>query len=172
MNGNLIMKKIFLLTIACMDIFYSSASGPGKKGRDELEQGTWMAGGNMVFSLRKEINALSFNPQLGYFFVDNLAAGVDVTYFFSGEVTASLGPFFRAYTRSGQLALFGQLRGTYNMYPFLPSSFGIAGGPGVDFFINDYIAVETLAEYHLPDLGGSGGEFNLQFRFQIYFPFR
>jgi hypothetical protein len=153
----------------------------------QTEQGNWLVGGNLNLNTASNNTQFDVTPMAGYFFANNLAAGlnlnVDLTKFGTAKTTAwGLGPFVRYYF------------GTANVRPLLDGSFDYTSrktkvtsvdasstsnamdyflGGGVAAFINRNVAIEGLAGYshtkirHSGEDAGSGG-FNLRIGFQVY----
>ncbi|MBE7173315.1 MAG: outer membrane beta-barrel protein [Williamsia sp.] len=168
------MKKHLLGLLACVVIGFAASA--------QTEAGNYLAGGNFNLNTAKNDFRLALTPSVGYFIINNLAAGanVDLEYSKVGSnktTVFGIGPFARYYL------------GTLNIRPFAHANVNFTSnrsknttgsdtyngsnyflGAGLAAFINRNVAVEGLAGYshsnyaHLP---GSGG-FNLRIGFQIY----
>jgi hypothetical protein len=145
-------------------------------------KGDWMVGGN--FSLNTTSNtSVSLNPSAGYFFLDNLAIGgtVNFGYLKTGNVKTTLfgaGPYVRYYFGKGNLKPFA-------VTEFLFSSSKVDGvaatsstknghefllGAGLAAFVNEHVAIETIAGYTNTKYSGTESDGGLAIRigFQVY----
>ena len=158
------MKRISLI-LFFLSFFLASKS--------QITKGNWLIGGDINFSRTKLTNDLGGYTEtdidamgnVGYFFIDKLAAGIRPNLFFSktkynnssGSTRSEIGPFFRCYflPKDQRVNLF--LDGSYtygwsrvknnNITTNKVSSnnFSIMGGP--TFFLNSSVAVELSMGY-------------------------
>jgi Protein of unknown function (DUF3575) len=87
------MKKIILFTICIFTIVISNA---------QTEKKNWMLGGSASFQSANSTSILILNPSAGYFFVENFAAGLNlsytnISYSSSSASLLGFGPFVRGY---------------------------------------------------------------------------
>lgn len=145
-------------------------------------KGDWMVGGS--FALNTTSNTtVSLNPAAGYFILDNLAIGgtFNFGYVKTGDVKSTVigaGPFARYYFGKGNLKpfvltefLFNSLKvdgvaetsSTNNGHDFLL-------GGGLAAFVNEHVAIETIAGYTNTKYSGESSDGGLAIRigFQIY----
>lgn len=111
-------------------------------------KGAWMVGGSAGFSSTKVKNAdfsttrIDLNPNLGYFFADDLALGLALD-FNSTSVdgnsssTFGLGPFVRYYVTN---PIFIQVGANLGLNDGAGTSFGAK--VGYSWFLNDAVAIE------------------------------
>lgn len=162
-------------------------------------RGAWLAGGNIGFSSATEHDNPStfsttktttfvFAPDFGYFIINNLAAGAEVTYLSiratNGPNSAtsnafSAGPFIRYYfpiAKKIKIFVHGNiLWGSENYNDGEPktstSIYGFKAGPA--FFLNSRVAFEITAGYqHTKSksdyYNSTTGEFMMGAGFQIH----
>ncbi len=168
------MKKNLLVMLAFMAIGLAVSA--------QTEKGNYLVGGNVELNTSKNNTVIALTPSVGYFFLNNLAAGANVNLSYSkvGENKTTqfgIGPFARYYL------------GTLNIRPFAHANINFTSnktkntggsdtyngtnyflGGGLAAFINRNVAIEGLAGYShsaYAHLSGSGG-FNLRIGFQIY----
>lgn len=168
------MKKNLFGLLAFMTIGLAASA--------QTESGNYLVGGNFTLNTAKNDFRLALTPSVGYFIINNLAAGanVDLSYSKVGTnktTTFGVGPFARYYL------------GTLNIRPFAHANVNFTSnrsknvtgsetfngtnyflGGGLAAFINRNVAIEGLAGYshtNYAHLSGSGG-FNLRIGFQIY----
>ena len=169
------MKKNLLGLLAFVMIGFAASA--------QTENGNFLVGGNLEVNTAKNSNpAVAFSPAVGYFFINNLAGGVnfDLQYSKVGAnktTTVGVGPFARYYV------------GTLNIRPFAHANLGFNSyrsknttgsdtyngtnyflGAGLAAFINRNVAVEGLLGYAhsaYAHTSGSGG-LNFKVGFQVY----
>lgn len=178
-----IMKKAIALTVLALTVFFAS----GQTTRND-----WFVGGSFGFtsSTQKETGVsgstnstiFALTPDAGYFFIDNLAAGINLnatsTHQSSGSSPAttitdvSAGPLVRYYFGiASNVKLFvhadaswGSLKYAYGYSgsptqnsPSIPISM-YDGKAGAAFFLNPNVALEFTAGYEsLVEKESSGG---------------
>lgn len=153
----------------------------------QTEQGNFLVGGNVQLNTAKNDTRVGLSPSIGYFFVENFAAGanIDLQYSKKGEnpnaskiATFGIGPFVRYYVGTpGGVRPF--LQGDVN-FSSTKAETGTGSststgtnfffGPGAAIFLNQNVALEGLAGYsHTANKNqdGSGG-FAFKFGFQVY----
>jgi hypothetical protein len=183
------MKKIIVAV---------SALVLGTTAMAQTDQGGWMfgAGSNLGFTSSKADNDqedsqsdLNLDARAGYFVIDNLAAGLDISFASSklGDASDSqvlVGPYVRYYL---PMKVFGEVNfgigssksevdygaplGTVEV-KYGTTALGI--GVGYAAFLNDNISIEPMVRYAMtsskPDEGDSvsGSGFGLMVNFGIY----
>ena len=153
------------------------------QGAAQTENGTFLVGGGLGLQTGENNSQFSIDPNFGFFFFDNFAAGANVTYNFTKAGSTKqnefgIGPFARYYFGKTSTKPF-----VVSEFDFLTSNFeannvktknngwGFLFGLGFAAFINDNVAVEGVSGYNYnkyKDFDGSGG-FTLRFGFQLYF---
>jgi len=140
----------------------------------QLDKGSWMVGGNMGFQSANSRSTFYINPNIGYFFANKLAAGMAFSYYNASTSLVSVGPFMRAYVKINAVSLFLHSRFVYTNTTtgsIKNDQFGFGGGHGVGVFLNEYVALEGLLDYCIPDLGDSkNSSLGFNIGLQIYFP--
>lgn len=140
----------------------------------QLDKKSWLVGGNLGFQSANSKSTFYLNPDVGYFFANKLAAGLAFSYYNASTSLVSVGPFLRGYVKLGNVSLFLHTRFVYTNTTtgsITNDQFGFGGGPAIGVFLNDYVALEGLLDYYIPDLKNSGGSslgFNIGL--QVYFP--
>ena len=158
------MKKLSLFLIALGFLVVSKA---------QITKGNWLIGGDIHYSKTKlvsdlggytetDINAIG---NVGYFFIDKLAAGIRPNLFFSktkynnssGSTRSEIGPFFRCYFLPKDQTVNLFLDGSYSYgwsrvknnnittNKVSSNNFSIMGGP--TFFLNSSVAIELSVGY-------------------------
>jgi hypothetical protein len=171
------MKKVFL-SLAIVTIATLSANA-------QTGQGTWLLGGAASFSSTSvsgetgSATSFAIAPNVGYFFADNFAAGVNVAFAsqsFTGEPSSSafgIGPFARYYfvPLGDNAKLFGDAGinfGSASEGGGAPSvsstSWHIKAGPA--FFLNEHTALEVTIGYGSSS-SGSGIDKETENTFQV-----
>ena len=165
------MKKIFLATA-----LFASISAFA-----QTEKGDWMLGGTVGFRTNKDNNQLNISPNAGYFFANNFAAGANLQMDFTkvGESKTTdlgIGPFARYYFEGATVRPFVTTSFNYlytksksAAYKNSESGFGWFFGVGAAAFINQNVALETIAGYNYSKYGSQGySGFALNIGFQVY----
>jgi len=149
----------------------------------QTDKGALMAGGNLSLNTNKGSSSFRFNPQLGFFVMDNFAVGGEMNMDFSkaGTVKTSevgLGPFARYYFGNKQTKPFIVSSTNYvavtskaNNVDIKSTGWSFLFGVGFAAFLNRNIAVEGITGYRYANYSntdGAGG-FNLSLGFQLYF---
>jgi len=172
--------------IACLFIcsFFISTVG-----YSQISKGFWMFGGTGEFSSGKVVNndllniatTLQLKPKAGYFFVDKLAGGLSVNFFYqkssaggpmSKSYSLGVGPFARYYflEKSKRVNILTELHGA--LLSDLGSDsrsveFGFSGGVAV--FLNSSVAIEFLPGYQgLRDKSISSNYFITKIGIQVH----
>jgi len=148
----------------------------------QTAKGNFMIGGGLGFSsstsnsnvesggISEEIGKITsttfdFTPKIGYFFLDNFAAGVQFEITSLNTITDDdknsagkflAGPYGRYYALLGEKkAVFGEVNFGFGRTGISDgdnsvstSLFGWGIGPGFTIFSNDYIGIEALAKYN------------------------
>ena len=128
-----------------------------------LDRGTYMVGGSINYSssstegAENSINEFTFAPRGGYFFLKNLYTGMSVIYksYSYGEnskSTIGIGPVVRYYIDINKFKPFAGIgyiyKKSYNITcdsETVKTNFILSGG--VDYFINNFFALELSANY-------------------------
>jgi hypothetical protein len=167
------MKKIYLCLIA-LCCGYASMS--------QTEQGIWMVGGNFTLNTADNATTVALTPTAGYFVINNFAVGgtVSLAFIQVGENKTTrfgVGPLTRFYFGRKNVRPFahGELNFVSNKLKAATTTntetginYLLAGGLAA--FLNQNVALETIAGYShtkLKDSEGSGG-FELRIGFQVY----
>ena len=162
------MKKLHLLLIAVFIFALTNANA-------QIDQNSVMIGGGLAASSTEGSTdqtdsestnnfLINLNPKIGYFFIDNFAAGLGIEYTYNtedsdGNVTTSdllAGPFGRDYFPLGESsAFFAELNvvfGSTNIddeqQDVSTSLFGLGIGPGFTIFANESIGIEGIVRYN------------------------
>lgn len=149
----------------------------------QTDKGAIMAGGHLSLNTNKGGSSFRFNPQLGFFVMDNFAVGGEMNMDFSkaGTVKTSelgLGPYARYYFGKTQTKPFVVSSANYvtlttksNNVEVNSTGWSFLFGIGFAAFLNRNIAVEGITGYRYANYSnteGAGG-FNLSLGFQLYF---
>lgn len=174
-------------------LFFIVLSAIGIKGYSQITKENWMLGGNAGFSVVRErgsaldANATNFriSPNIGYFFIDKLAIGINADYAYYNQATQwytqasnqiSGGPFVRYYFLRPENLLNVFAQGSYqyvyywsnNQTNLKRNDINLTGGASV--FLNTSVGLEFMASYQL--LNGpmvhSSAQLSLGIGFQIY----
>ncbi len=134
----------------------------------QTEKGTYLLGGGASFQTSDGNSAFTLSPNVGYFFINNFAAGLRLSvYATDGYHAYTVGPFARYYfgtSTSGKF--FGQAGINVGGAKNTDSEVGVGVGVGYALFLNKSIALETAAYYD--KTGHSKGLFTLGVGFQIH----
>ncbi len=143
----------------------------------QIQEGTFLAGGTLSFQStnysagNSKTSTWNLTPGGGYFFIDRFAAGARVSFTHISNDADSYsdilaGPFARFYflpaTRNTNIFLeaeylFGSEK--YDDFDAVgKTQLGIAAGPS--FFINPFIAVETVVSWQSMKYKGGDGRYN------------
>lgn len=138
-----------------------------------IGQGAFTIGGNITYYSQSfddsddSQSVFTFNPQLGYFFADNLYTALSLTYlnYSSGDVSSSqygIGPAFRYYFDADKLKPF--LGGSYTYFEQTNSgnddkvtSNEFKLTCGADYFVSKGLAIEASINYSFVDYNFSTG---------------
>ncbi|HLF63331.1 MAG TPA: outer membrane beta-barrel protein [Saprospiraceae bacterium] len=123
------------------------------------EKGSMMIGGTAGFNSYSQNDNTSttfnFSPQVGFFITDRFEVGAIVALFFFGDDgdnfnILGIGPFLRYYVNgSGDARFFGQGQIQYSSTDLganfdSQSNFGFGAGFGIDYFLNNNVALEAI----------------------------
>lgn len=165
------MKK-FLLVVFALFGFLVTTNG-------QTEKGSIMAGGNISLNIQNEkiktgsttfdvgnSTSFTFNPTGGYFFIDGLAAGLDINLqtskfksdddsYESKSTTISIGPFVKYYHSSNFFGMgsigFGSSKSEVtNNGNSGEAELGVSRwrlGAGYALFLNDHVSLEPMLSY-------------------------
>ncbi len=150
----------------------------------QTEKGDWLVGGNMTINTTSNNSAFTLQPNAGYFFANNFAAGADLALNFSktGNVKTSAesaGPFARYYFNLHQSPFKPFVVAEYaigNLVTRLPDSkssntfSNFFLGAGGAFFINSNVALEAVAGYNHSKVQGQDPQNGFVFKvgFQVH----
>lgn len=140
----------------------------GMAAQAQTEKGTWLLGGNMTFQATDGASFFNASPNIGYFFSNNLAAGLEASFVSaSGANIYAFGPFIKPYFgKSEKGKFFG--KGSFLLVGGEGNSeAGFGLGAGYALFLNRSVALEFGANYN--KLGEGSGTFGLGVGFQIHF---
>ncbi len=123
----------------------------------------WMIGGSASLDIvkPKDVDATTtwqLNPNLGYFFADDLAIGLGLSLFDLGEgfdTQASVGPFVRYYITD---PIFIQAGANFELNEGGGTSFGAA--VGYSWFLNDGVAIEPALYFQSYNNDGDAFDFS------------
>ena len=174
------MKKVLfaaLMTIAVQGVFA------------QVNKGQWLAGGNVGFSSEKwgdadanKVTRFNFSPNAGYFFIDQLAGGLRVTFESEkaksddkAESTLIIAPFARYYFLPAvqKVNIFADASygfgstGTDDKSSL--SGFSIAAGPAI--FLTPNTALEFTVgyqSYKVEDIDDRKNSFGVNIGFQVH----
>lgn len=134
----------------------------------QTEKGTYLLGGNATFQTSDGSSAFSLSPNLGYFFIDNFAAGMRLNLYFTDDNNAyAIGPFARYYFGGNATGkFFGQASLNIGGGKNSDTELGVGIGAGYAFFLNKSVALEAAANYD--KTGESKGLFTIGVGFQIH----
>ncbi len=167
------MKKILLI---CFLSFAITA------GFAQTDKGDWMIGGGLQLNTSKSKTTFILNPNIGWFIMNDLALGAQMFYSYvklGDQRTNSFGagPYARYYFLKKNVRPFAHAdfdfetgRVKLSSGESTENAFNFFLGAGVAFFINQNVAVETLAGYkhtNVKNESGNGG-FAFKLGFQVY----
>lgn len=173
----------------------------------QITKGNWMVGGNAGFSATKykseaspntNITIIKVEPDIGYFLLDKLAAGLklgynntrnklngDMTYSVGKTITYNFGPFIRYYLLTPDNPFNILIDGSYqhginrgkgfssggdpDWTRYTTNTFSVNGGPVLYF--NSSVGLEFLIGYSIEkykDHNGNNGAFHIGIGFQIH----
>lgn len=186
------MKKILLVAVAIFSLSTAFAQG-------NINQGDWMVGGTTNFSSSKygsnansKATSFSFAPNIGYFFINQLAGGLrfDISSYKSGtgstenkQSSFMLEPFLRYYFLPSTQKVnvfadagygFGSSKSTYGTtsQPSVSSS-AFNAKAGVAVFVTPVAALEFALGYNSLKYKGAPDRYNsinFGIGFQIHLP--
>lgn len=148
----------------------------------QTEKGDWMVGGNFALNTAKNNAVFSLTPSAGYFFARNFVGGgiFSFTYSKQGDAKSTsvgAGPFARYYFGNSHLKpmvvaefVFGNTADKLGTEKVNSSYRSMLLGGGLAAFVNENVAIETIAGYNRSkreDFDGSNG-FALKVGFQVY----
>lgn len=171
------MKKSLLLVLVLASAFHTADA--------QFNRGRLLAGGSLGFSSQKtndiSTNSFSFQPNVGFFVVDNLAIGADLSIsifsFENGKTQSfSFDPFVRYYLKPGIFGEgsigFGKVKIENDQIGSSDNSlFNWSVGVGYAWFLNDHVALEPVIRYQnskFDDSDFSTSGLALQIGLQVY----
>ncbi len=150
------MRKVVVVLVSVLICSITYAQSP-------IGKGTLTFGGNISFSnqsfdkISNNMTVFTFNPQLGYFFVDNFYSALSINYDYNsinGSTSNQLGvgPAIRYYFSLEKIKPFLGLGFTYyeqsnggGQNKLTTTEIKFSGG--VDYFVTEYFALETSINY-------------------------
>lgn len=156
-----IIKLFFIATI----LFTISANS-------QITKGNWMVGGSGSFKSttsetiktgsKDKYTYLEISPNIGYFFIDKMAAGIKTSFYYNPyegayNIGFGIGPYLKYYILKPEKLVNVFIQGNYLYYEnnnnsdavgydkFTSYSYGVKAGPVIYF--NDSIALELALEY-------------------------
>ena len=146
--------SMYMFLLSCLLFSQSAFAQPS--------QGSIMIGGSAGFNSRSydgdTYTYIYLLPEVGYFVTDQIAVGALLNLeFFGGDGDGSwigIGPFGRYYfNNSGPARFFGQAGIEFYNIDFGGNSdsftnFGFNIGAGVDYFLNESVALEALLNFN------------------------
>jgi opacity protein-like surface antigen len=171
------MKKLLFLAAFLISLQLTQA---------QTDKGDWMVGGTLGFNTAKNSANVTFDPQVGYFFLKNLVLGgqINLSYTEQGSIhftDIGVGPFARYYFGETKARPFftGDMSFINNHFKTETSSgtsqaFGYFLGGGASFFINENVAVDGILGYRhvkYKNEDGTGG-LNFKLGFQVFLSHR
>lgn len=157
------MKKV-LLTAALVAVFGFAANA-------QTEQGGWLVGASSNLGFSSEdygagsVSVFNLDVKGGYFLMDGLAAGLDVSYAsFDGNSGSAIGIFGRYFITEAIFAEAGYTSLSDSRGGILPIRAGYAA------FLSDNVAVEPSLVYEM-GMGNNDAysSFGLNVGFSLYF---
>jgi hypothetical protein len=158
------MKKVLLTVFAACLVFAASA---------QISKGTIMLSGssNLNFISNNEDAGDDSNFTLsvkgGYFFIDNLAGGLNIyydKYSEADDATVGIGPFLRYYVQ-GKIFI-GAGFNSYSQGDFSGSQIPLE--VGYAWFLNDAVAIEPNLNYSIYGGDLEGASFGLNVGISVY----
>ncbi len=150
------MKKLFVILVVVLWQNVIIAQSPVGKG-------SFTFGGSISYSsqsyekLADNTTVFTFNPQAGYFFVDNFYTAISINYEHysngsSNSTRLGIGPTIRYYFDLENIKPFAGLSYSYNEQRYSSindklksTEFKLTGG--INFFVTSYFALETSINY-------------------------
>ena len=153
------MKKIFLIIFLIVTQFILGQS-PTKQGRINLN-------GNLFYMTQETVDPNNnldiflFNPQFGYFIIDNLSVNISIDYTYetfreNSSTKYGIGPSIRYYFDIEKIkpylsigySYLGKITTSYGYTDKFPSQELLLSG-GLDYFITNNVALETIISYRI-----------------------
>ncbi|MBK6478825.1 MAG: hypothetical protein KA109_10715 [Saprospiraceae bacterium] len=155
------MAKIFYLFLFVL-IFDNLLSA-------QTEKGTWLLGGNAAYQRSHGSGTLNINPSIGYFLLNNFAAGAQLNFLgIKGGSFVSVGFFGKYYFLGDERGRF-YATGGLNVGGGSGSKFdtGFTLGAGYAHFLNESISIDIGTLYN--KVGANNSIFSIGAGFQIHF---
>jgi len=154
------MKQL-IATLLLLGLAFHQAQAQDDSNFHHTDKGSHLAGGTISlassFANSYNVFGANLNPNYGYFFADRMAVGGILSLDYSKSNTsdpsslATLSPFFRYYFGPNKpLMFFGYASAGGGIYNYNKSSdwlYSFQVGPGVDYFVNEHVALEGLVTY-------------------------
>ncbi|HZW77315.1 MAG TPA: porin family protein [Flavobacteriaceae bacterium] len=178
------MRKIFILFIALSFIQFANAQEDAVGG---FSEGNIFVEGGIMYNSEKQgnetVSGFGIAPVVGYFFTDNVAAGLGVAYESSkvstggNSVSADIfgfSAFGRYYfTPASRFSIFGELNvgyATADAGPIKVNTLAVGLKPAVSFFLNENFLISGKLgglEYSSTKADVSGAEATTNFGFEL-----
>jgi Outer membrane protein beta-barrel domain len=169
----MIMKKILFALLITLFITATTKA--------QTFKGDWLVGGGLSLNTTSN-TTIGIYPNGGYFFADNFAAGanVNINYQKTGNnkrTDLGIGPFARYYFGKKNIKPFAQVElsvlSTKDKIGSISSTLNGTNffiGPGIAAFVNENVAIETIAGYSHTKYKNFDGDGGLAVRigFQVY----
>lgn len=158
------MKKLLLTVFAATVVFAASA---------QISKGTFLVNGASTLNFQSnnedagDDSDLSLGVRGGYFFMDNLAAGLTVAYSKNSEAddaSTGFGPFVRYYVNGKIIVGASYVLGKAG--DFKENTLGLEAGYAI--FANDAIAIEPTVYYQMYSGDAEGASFGLNVGISVY----
>ncbi|MEO5563778.1 MAG: outer membrane beta-barrel protein [Chitinophagaceae bacterium] len=157
------MKKV--LIALCVSLVVSVTA------KSQTEKGTWLLGGNVLYSSVNGNSSFALSPKMGIFVINNLALGAQLNLNIDDDFTSwAVGPFARYYfgkNEHGKPFLGASLNigGSNDGLDDTDVGFGVEGGYAL--FLNKSIALDFGINYYRIegiDMIGVGAGFQIHFK--------
>ncbi len=149
----------------------------------QTEKGDWLVGGQLALSTVENNSQFLLNPNVGYFFANNLALGANVGLAFekvgaTNFRSMNIGPLARFYVGRGEFRPFlnananvASQRSKVGSASSTVNGFSWLAGVGLAWFVTDNAALETVIGYSSTKLEKNEATDGMALRvgFQVYF---
>lgn len=150
----------------------------------QTDKGDWMVGGEMTINTTKGNTDFTLQPNAGYFFANNFAAGAEFLLSFGKKdqtkySSFGVGPFARYYFNLKDEHFKPLVQGSFGIStetdknPAFKDSYTVTTfflGAGAAYFINRNVALEGLAGYNNSKVenNDANGGFRFRIGFQVH----
>jgi hypothetical protein len=153
------MKNLLTIVLGSFGILFLTQTASAQT----VGQGAWMVGGAAALDITKykdadeSITSFVLNPNLGYFFADDLAIGLELAVVDNGiewqDALFAVGPFVRYYVTD---PIFIEVGANFSLNDGGGTGFGAS--VGYSWFLNDGIAIEPALYFQ--SVGNDGDAFD------------